>query len=342
MQEEKLYNWWDSDVAVVMAAISGQHNYMVYKDGKEIGPTKSKKQWMKDNMVMPKFGGVKGPQPPSLEGITFVKRSTLKKLRGGEGRLDLAKATFRRKHREVCVKYPNRTTIIVIDGGGNFRDAVYPDYKGNRNSRGEDAELTKVILRAELTEWIIETFPNVKVAIDMEADDIVSMMMWKGYQDFLATGVYTHIGSSCDKDLKTTAGYLWNPCKPTDLALEIDTFTADQWFCIQMLYGDKVDNIKGIAAPLSKAFMNELGVRFNAKGVGELTARRLMDLCTTSRECFELLVRCYKDAHGELWRSRIAEESLGLRMAHTIEETVPGSHYDIFEHMIHLEVDFDA
>ena len=165
-----------------------------------------------------------------------------------------------------------------------------------------------------------------------ETDDTVATWQWRGYQDYLKTGIYTHMCSSCDKDAKTVAGKLYNFGK--DIEYLITELEADRWFCTQMLSGDSIDNIKGINGPITKELSKQLGVRANSMGVGDVTAKNIMEQQTTSKECFETLIRCYRNVHNTHWHDAMQQEAIALRMQH-----VEGERYKILDHMLHLGVD---
>lgn len=309
--EEKL-NWIDADTILVAACMAAQYNCMAYHiNGQPHGPTKSKLQWTKD---FPKLN------PDHFE---FRKEATLKE-NGREPAMNLCKNIVVAAVRKIEAKYPDYTAWVCIEGKGNYRKELYPNYKGTRSG--------EIILRKELSRWVVDHFPRVKLSFGCETDDTVAMWQWCGHLDFLKTGTYTHMVSSCDKDAKTVAGKLYNFGK--DIEYLITELEADRWFCTQMLSGDSIDNIKGINGPISKDLSKELGVRANSLGVGDITAKNIMATAATSKECFELLLRCYRDVHGDSWLVAMQLEAIALRMQH-----VEGERYKILDHMLHLGVD---
>lgn len=311
--KQKLYLWVDSDTIVISSALSVQTNYCVYKDNEFIETCKSKLQWTKD---------YPDKNPDEYE---FRQESRLKQNK--QMCLSVCKKQIREKFQSIQSKFPDRIMIIVLEGQGNFREAIYPNYKANRS--------TEIILRKELSEWVGKSFPNVRYAVGQESDDVASIAMWKGYKDYLKTGVYTHIVAAVDKDLTGVAGYLYN--YNTDTITEISELEADRFFCIQCLYGDSIDAINGINAPISKELSSLYGIRHSAKGVGEKTARAIMSPCKTSKECFERLIECYKDAHKDKWLEKLQLEAGALRMRHVKDEM-----YQIVDHFKHLGIDYES
>ena len=304
-------NWIDADTILVSACMAAQYNYMVYKNGKPIEPTKSKLQWSKDN-----------PKKDTNK-YEFRREATLK-AHPTEPAINICKNVVVAAIREIEAKYPDYKAWVCIEGGGNYRQELYPNYKGNREGQ--------ILLRKELSRWVIDHFPRVKVSYDIETDDTVAKWQWKGYQDFLRTGVYTHMATSCDKDGRTVAGKLYNSCK--DVEYLISEFEADRWFCTQLLMGDGVDNIKGINGAISKETTDFLGVRANSKGVGEKTARGIMANAQDSKECFEIVMLCYNDVHEDKWLEALQQEAIALRMQHFTDER-----YSISLHMDKLGID---
>lgn len=301
----------DADSIVVRAAMASQTNYVVYKDGRRIKPTKSKLQWTKDHPDL---------NPDDYE---FREEATLIQT-GRQPAIDICKYSIIKTIKKIEREYSDRKVWVCLEASGNFRDELYPNYKGNRK--------TEILLRKPLVEWIKETFPRVILAFGCETDDIVARHMWKGYKDFQRTGVYTYMAASCDKDLRTVAGLLYNYCK--DEETEISELEADRWFCEQLLQGDDVDGVKGINGALTEDFAKAKKIRYSSKGVGKKTAENLLKGCKTSKECFEVVIEAYKNVHGDKWLAAMKEEGIALRMQHYKDER-----YDIQKHLEHLGID---
>jgi hypothetical protein len=310
----------DSDTIIIKSCMSVQTNLSVYKDDQFICGAKSIKQWCIENGTKDAEGNV---TPASTDGYEFRKEARLVTNSPENILVARCKAQITKAFKEIQDKYPDRKMIIVLEAENNFREDYYPQYKQQRDG--------EIILRKKLSKWVGTHFKNVQFAFGQETDDIVAIYMWKGYRDKLKTGEYTYVISSCDKDLRTVAGKLYNYCDNTEQ--EISELEADRWFCTQVLYGDNIDNVQGIGKPLSKALCQKYGVRPNTRGVGETTAVGIMASCESSKECFERLVECYKDAWGDEWLDRLKFESFPLRMRH-----VPNEMYDITKHMDHLGV----
>jgi len=309
----KLYLWVDSDTIIITSALSVQTNYCVYKNNEFIEPCKSKLQWTKD---------YPDKNPDDYE---FRQESRLKNNK--QMCLSVCKKQIREKFAAIQARFPDREMTIVLEGEANYRDDIYPGYKGNRS--------TEIILRKELSVWVGKTFPRVKYAIGQETDDAITIAMWRGHKDYLNTGVYTYMVAAIDKDISSCAGLLYN--YNNDTLTEITELEADRFFCIQCLMGDSTDCVNGINAPLTKELCKKYSVRSSSKGVGEITAGAIMASCTTSKECFERLVECYKDAHGTDWLDKLQLEAGALRMRHIKNEM-----YKVVDHLKHLGIDYES
>lgn len=131
---------------------------------------------------------------------------------------------------------------IWLSGNNNFRYNVYPEYKANR-------------IGAPRPKWEPETkdylkrIHNAQVLDGAEADDALGYRAYELGDDAI---VVTN-----DKDLKQIAGKHYDPVKK--LLFEVTPLEGARFFYYQMLVGDTVDNIKGVA------------------GIGPVKANRLLD-----------------------------------------------------------------
>lgn len=99
-----------------------------------------------------------------------------------------------------CIK-----KLLLIGGDTNFRDDLKlpSKYKGNR-----DDTLKPTYLK-ELRDWMLPQ-DDVEVSDGIEADDVLSIYMTKGYRDYIKTGVFSYIGGTNDKDSRHTSGLLFD------------------------------------------------------------------------------------------------------------------------------------
>lgn len=315
----KKYIWVDADTIVVKSCMSVQTNTCVYLNGEFVEPAASKKQWIKDN---PK----KNPDKYEFrKGARIVQRYNNPKLNLST-LLSTCKKQIKDAIAHIQSKYPDRELWIVLEGEGNYREEHYPAYKQNRTG--------EILLRKQLSKWVGEFFPRVVYAVGIETDDIICQRAWQGYKDKLATGVYTHMIASSDKDLTTCPCLIYNYGKDTER--EITPLEATRFFCYQILMGDNVDNVSGLNGAISKELCNELGVRYNSKGMGSVTANNILTRATTEKECFELVIKCYKDVWHDKWMDRMQEEAFVLRMQRVKDEM-----YSLKKHLYHLRIEYD-
>ena len=110
----------------------------------------------------------------------------------------------------------------------NFRKAVYPEYKCDRRKSGRRPLLFDALRTHLCDNFSVVMYPS------LEADDVLGI---------LATELDDAVMVSCDKDLLTVPGRLYNPnrCELT----ETDVATADLRHLAQTLAGDAVDHYPG-------------------------------------------------------------------------------------------------
>lgn len=142
---------------------------------------------------------------------------------------------------------------IYLTGKGNYRETVavtYP-YKGNRDT------LHKPYWYGEITDYLIDHW-DAKVIDGMEADDAMGIKQWKDFskaQKFYIkeeADTFESWYSTCnptiictiDKDLDMIPGWHYNWTKGKKYFVSEEE--ADYFFDLQMLMGDRVDNIYAI------------------------------------------------------------------------------------------------
>lgn len=174
---------------------------------------------------------------------------------------------------------------IYIEGEGNFRDSIAftEPYKGSRPAR-------KPKHFNDIRKYLIET-KGAKQTEGAETDDVVSMLL---YKDFIkAEGdkdKCTVLLSSPDKDLNNTPGWHHNP--RTDEVKWISDSQAMRHFYFQLLTGDSTDNIPGLPdlAPIQKHLYS-----IKHKGVGKVTAKKILKSAAGLADPEGVVYQCYKD-----------------------------------------------
>lgn len=184
----------------------------------------------------------------------------------------------------------------VLGGDGNFRLALptHEIYKGNR----EDS--VRPLLLSKTREYVQKKYGAV-VIDGIEADDYLSMLGYKGYLNYKATGKFSHIVASFDKDQVQVPSLLFNTQRDPDerdwkhpLPWLIDDSMGEIWmekgkvkgwgkrfFGYQMLFGDSIDNIK--------PYQN-----FDVGRFGETSAFRVISPCMNDKEMWTAIIDQYK------------------------------------------------
>ena len=125
---------------------------------------------------------------------------------------------------DACPNYK-----VFIQGGNNFRYAIDPTYKGNRDPFG------KPLHEKEIREYLIKHW-GAEVVENEETDDKVSYMLAADPENICI--------ASIDKDLDNTYGHHYNFDK--EVFYYVQKEEADLNFARQLLTGDSTDNVKGI------------------------------------------------------------------------------------------------
>ena len=162
--------------------------------------------------------------------------------------------------------------LMAMKGDTNYRDDLYPEYKGNRkNKANPNITVSSIRELAVIEDLAIH-------AEGREVDDYLKM--WAN--TCKALGI-NYIVCSNDKDLDTIDGKHWNVKKN-----EFSTVTVEQamrFYYEQLLMGDPVDNIPGLPR------------------IGPETAPKLLAHCNTEEEFQEVVVELYMEKFGDEWES---------------------------------------
>lgn len=154
-----------------------------------------------------------------------------------------------------------------ITGNTNFRNDIAKTvpYKGNRKTMKKpkhyEALREQLVVRHGAT-----------VSVDQEADDDVSIEATKRGDNCLIVHV--------DKDLRQIPGWHHNPMKAQ--TEYIDEFEAYKNFCLQLLTGDRVDNIPGL------------------EGIGPKKAAKALSEATTEGELLKAAFAKYQECGHSL------------------------------------------
>lgn len=182
--------------------------------------------------------------------------------------LEYALATVKASINGVLDKTQPSGYRLFLSGKDNFRDkiAVTQIYKGNRDPAD------RPYYYQEIKDYLVQ-YQGAELVDGQEADDICGIEQWK------AKDRSTMIVGQ-DKDLRMIPGWHYNPVK--DETKYINLAEANEWFFIQMLWGDRTDNIPGIT------------------GIGEVRSAKLLAPCNRSVTDMQRVVKEeYKKAFGD-------------------------------------------
>lgn len=151
---------------------------------------------------------------------------------------------------------------FCFDGLTNLRKAVYPDYKGNRQSSDpmKEAMFYEVHQQIDgLKKWLPKLgFRNVFCQEGYEADDLIASLV-KQYTE------REFIILSSDKDLYQLLRpgvWIWNPVSQKSITVESFQeewgISPDWWAWVKAIAGCKTDNIPGISGVREKTAVKYL------------------------------------------------------------------------------------
>ena len=184
------------------------------------------------------------------------------------------------------------TYQMYIQGSGNFREEIYEDYKGNRNSADKPVHM----------EEMVDYLKNVWGAIVVEGEETDDKVSYLQYQSYMSSTYPSTCIVTIDKDLKNTPGYNYNYDKKE--LIFITPEEADLNFARQLLTGDSTDNIPGL------------------KGMGPKTAVKILP--EWREDWLDIVIHHYKAKIGAKWEDWL---NLNGRLLHMRRE--PNEVWDI-------------
>lgn len=199
--------------------------------------------------------------------------------------------------------------LLCIEGEGNFRKDLNSKYVSYKSHRPQ-----KPILFEECRDFFLKKYKGkVKLAEQIETDDVVTTLGWGSYNKALASKDKSKanlVVAYCDKDIAANCrGWLLNYNKLDQGIFWNDGLTQEINFGTQMLTGDSADAIPGIQM-LSDEVRAKYGIK--TKGVGPATAEKILSGCTTEREVATRVVECYYSTYPEDWKDRLFENGFFL------------------------------
>jgi len=140
---------------------------------------------------------------------------------------EIAKRGIKKIIEEVGM--PHVKVMLVFSGENNFRKALCPNYKANRQGR-------KPVGYAVLKEWLMKSYPS-KYHPGLEADDLMGIMQTCGKYG-------KSVIVSDDKDMLQIPGLLYRPGAQEMLTVSVTD--GHRHHMMQTLCGDRADNYPGL------------------------------------------------------------------------------------------------
>jgi hypothetical protein len=140
----------------------------------------------------------------------------------------------------------------------------------------------------------------------VESDDILTAELHKAW--IRAKRKHENLDViSChiDKDINQFPCLHFNFDKPELGLVKITPLEAAKNLASQMLQGDTVDSIPGLPK-LPDEMHKKYSIRRSGKGLGEKTARALIEPCQDTKEVFERVVEAYRGFYGDEERTFVS------------------------------------
>lgn len=186
------------------------------------------------------------------------------------------------------------TVRFVVGGEGNYRKDINTLYKANRGD--------KPLMFTKLRDWFLDEYKDeVILSIQNEADDVLSIYGWWGYNKAVKTKNYLD-NNVClvftDKDILQVPGNYWNPKTKKDKPSWQTEKQAAKALFVQMIVGDTSDNIKGLEGlPLHTYKEFQIG----QGGVGPTKALTLLSDCDSIEQMEERVKYLYQAYYCDIW-----------------------------------------
>lgn len=244
----------------------------------------------------------------------------------------IVKGRFKSKI-EAIVNQPWCKDFKICYGTGtNFRYDIAETvpYKNERPS--------KPLLFDVVRDYMLWKYKDHMITVDnVESDDILTAELHKAW--IRAKRKHENLDVvSChiDKDINQFPCLHFNFDKPELGLVKITPLEAAKNLASQMLQGDTVDSIPGLPK-LADELYKKYSIRRSGKGLGEKTARALLNDVDTPREVFERVVEAYRAFYGEgkrtfvsfrgevsecNWLDHLNEQYRLLKMRSVVDEDV--------------------
>lgn len=158
-------------------------------------------------------------------------------------------------------------SYLTATGKGNYRFAIYPEYKANRK------DMEKPVHYDLLRQALLEDYGSILVE-GQEADDQIGIDSQRTEDSIIV---------SIDKDLNQLPGWHYNFVK--GLKYKVTPEEGLKYFYHQLLTGDRTDNIPGLT------------------GIGEKKAAKALAQAAAEEHLFKVAREMYKKEHKDTWES---------------------------------------
>lgn len=219
----------DGDPMVYAAGFSVEHNEPIAytKDGKFVG------HWEKKSA----FNAWCKKHPDRAADIDFDNLDCLSWVE----EFDKCRLILRNKRKQLAVAVRNAKQLWFLTKGSTLwrnEDAQIQGYKANREG------MEKPVYYDDIRQFMVDKF-HATICEGLEADDSMASLG--------RNNVGRVIIASPDKDMLTIEGYHLNPNKMKEGVFYTTRLEACRNLYIQMLMGDRIDNIKGLSGDRQKA-----------------------------------------------------------------------------------------
>lgn len=306
----------DIDTLIIHAALAGQDTFVTVTH-KETGWTREFKNqtaffgdhWKKEGGWLAEINkgkvekGLDKVSPDAFDVVAGVR--LIENVIHPNGNVitpeQIVKGRFKSKIEAITKQSWCKDFKICFGVGENFRYdiAQTQPYKNERPSKPLLYDVVKDYMLTKYKDHML-------IAENTESDDIITQELWKGWikakRDFSKLSI---VGCWIDKDISQTPQLHYNFDKPELGLVEITPLEAIKNLASQHLSGDTIDSIPGLPK-LTDELHKKYSIRRSGKGLGEKTARALIEPCESPKEVFERVVEAYRAFYGDEERTFVS------------------------------------
>lgn len=206
----------------------------------------------------------------------------------------VVKGRFKNKIETITSQPWCKDFKICYGTGKNFRYGIAETapYKESRP--------VKPLLYEEVRDYMLWKYKDYMQIVDgVETDEIVTQNIWEAWiRSGRNHNNLDSVAVFIDKDLEQFPCLQYNFDKPELGLIKITALDAIKNLAIQMLKGDSIDTVPGLPR-LTDELHKKYEIRKSGKGLGDKTARSLIEPMQTPREVFERVVEAYRAFYGD-------------------------------------------